>query len=384
MPDQTRREFVRLSLAGMTALVRPRAQPADPFAGGVMAGTRPLFGRGAPVNPLGTLIGTGLDGRLLTDLSTLDPGSLITSNEQFYVRTSYPDLLDASQPWTLTLGGLVRRQVTLNYEDLARVVEPMGTHLLECAGNNNPRDFGLMSAARWAGVPMARVLDRAEPAGKNVRIRVSGFDAHSRPSRTSIPGASWIFRTEALDRFGAFLATEMNGVALPRDHGFPLRLVVPRWYGCACIKWVNAVEFVPDDAPATPQMQEFAARTFQTGRPERARDFMPAVIDHAAMPVRVEKWIVNGRVLYRVVGIVWGGAEPTDALAIRFKPDEPYVRVHFCPTPESTTTWSLWWHAWRPHSRGRYDIVLKIDDPKIQSRRLDVYYYARAVDIEEV
>jgi hypothetical protein len=85
-----------------------------------------------------------------------------------------------------------------------------------------------------------------------------------------------------------------------------------------------------------------------------------------------------------VVGILWGGAEPTDALAIRFKTGEPFVRVHACPKPASTTTWSLWWHAWRPPSRGRYDIVLKIDDPKIRSTRLDVYYYGRSVEIDEI
>jgi DMSO/TMAO reductase YedYZ molybdopterin-dependent catalytic subunit len=370
-------------MAPIATLGRSLSQAADPFAGGVMAGTRPLFGRGAQVNALGTLIGAGLDARLLTDLSTLTPDGLITSNERFYVRTACPDLLDPSQPWRLTIGGLVRAPVQLRLDDLAKDIAPMGTHLMECAGNTNPANFGLMSAARWAGVPLARVLDRAEPIG-NPRILISGFDRHSGLSRTSVPGASWIFSREELDRFGAFLATAMNGTPLPRDHGFPLRLVVPRWYGCACIKWVDAIALVADDAPATPHMEEFAARTHQNGRPGLAREYLPAVMDHAAMPVRVEHWRVNGRALYRVVGILWGGDTPTDALAIRFNPEQPFVRVHECPKPTSTTTWSLWWHAWRPSSRGRYDIVLKIDDPKIRSRRLDVYYYTRSVDIDEI
>jgi hypothetical protein len=44
----------------------------------------------------------------------------------------------------------------------------------------------------------------------------------------------------------------------------------------------------------------------------------------------------------------------------------------------------LWWHAWRPPSRGRYDFALTIQDPTIRTRRLDIYYYARSVEIEEV
>jgi DMSO/TMAO reductase YedYZ molybdopterin-dependent catalytic subunit len=146
-----------------------------------------------------------------------------------------------------------------------------------------------MSAADWCGVPIARVLERAQPIAAHALVLISGFDGHSRPSRTSTPGASWICHEDDLERYGAFLATEMNGVALPKDHGFPLRLMVPRWYGCASIKWVNAIELVPDDVAATSQMQEFASRTFQDGRPERARDYTPAVLDHAAMPIRIEK-----------------------------------------------------------------------------------------------
>src|SRR5512138_1296745 len=57
--------------------------------------------------PFGVAEGEGLGGRLYTDLSRLDAARLITANEEFYVRTRYPDLLDPSAPWSLTLGGLV-------------------------------------------------------------------------------------------------------------------------------------------------------------------------------------------------------------------------------------------------------------------------------------
>jgi hypothetical protein len=70
------------------------------------------------------------------------------------------------------------------------------------------------------------------------------------------------------------------------------------------------------------------------------------------MPIRLEKWVVKGRVLYKVVGILWGGRTPTNALAIRFKSGDPYVPVDPFPLPKNTTTWTLWSHAWRPLSRG--------------------------------
>ena len=61
----------------------------------------------------------------------------------------------------------------------------------------------------------------------------------------------------------AFLATGMNGAPLGPDHGFPLRLVVPGWYGCTAIKWVNEIALLDDTAPATDQMREYAGRTHQ-------------------------------------------------------------------------------------------------------------------------
>jgi DMSO/TMAO reductase YedYZ molybdopterin-dependent catalytic subunit len=182
----------------------------------------------------------------------------------------------------------------------------------------------------------------------------------------------------------------MNGAPLPRDHGFPLRLIVPGWYGCTCIKWVDRIEIVADDSPATTQMQEFAARTHQDiavlrqNDPPLARDFIPAVIDTAAMPVRVEKWIANGGIEYRISGIIWGGATPTNALAIRFKAGEPWVKVDNCPLPASTLTWSAWTHTWRPTAPGRYQIVCKVTDPAIRTRRLDLFFYVREIVIDEI
>jgi DMSO/TMAO reductase YedYZ molybdopterin-dependent catalytic subunit len=197
-----------------------------------------------------------------------------------------------------------------------------------------------------------------------------------------VPGASWIFSRDDLAR--ALLATHMNGAPLPRDHGAPVRLIVPGWYGCACIKWVNRIDLVADEEAATGQMKEFATRTHQNGTPSFAREYVPAIIDTAAMPVRVEKWNAGGRVTYRVIGILWGGSKPTNRLSIRFRSNLTWTRVEDCPLPRSTDAWSIWTHTWQPSDPGRYDIVLRVDDRSIRTRRLDVFFYARSVQIDEV
>jgi DMSO/TMAO reductase YedYZ molybdopterin-dependent catalytic subunit len=377
---RTRREFLAASLAATPMASALRVFAQEPR--GRLLGTVPLGGRGAGNAPLETLIGSGLDARLVTDLSRLTPDTLITPNERFFIRTSTPRAVP-NGPWQIRVagGGQPPRRVAL--ESLRDLVRPAGTHLLECSGNRDPANYGLMSAARWDGIPVKALLDRWGLPARTGRILIAGLD-DTAVSRTSTAGASWIFTRDELDRAGAFFATAMNGVPLPPDHGFPVRLVMPGWYGCACIKWVNAVELVAEDAPATPQMREFAARTHQNGVPRLAREFMPATIDHAAMPVRVEKRLDEGRLIYRIVGVLWGGSRPTNALAIRFRPDQRFVRVDDCPLPESTTTWSLWSHTWRPDAPGRYQIVLRIDDSGVRTRRLDLYFYTREVEIDDV
>jgi DMSO/TMAO reductase YedYZ molybdopterin-dependent catalytic subunit len=241
-----------------------------------------------------------------------------------------------------------------------------------------------MSAADWEGVPLSLLLERVRALREATRILVGGVDEIALSSRTSEPGAGWIFSRDELQSSGAFLATGMNGRPLTRHHGFPLRLVVPGWYACCCVKWVDRIGLVPDEAPATSHMREFSSRTHQAGAPGLAREFEPAVIDHAAFPVRVEKWLVSGRLTYRVVGILWGGSRPTNDLLIGFRSDEPFVPVDDCPLPRTTATWVLWTHEWRPKEPGVYQIVLRLGDPAIRTRRLDRFYYARDVDIHEV
>lgn len=396
MSDWSRRDLFRAALATgsavmlgtvrLEALRQDAVECADPLAGGRRTGTVPFAGEsGNP--PFHVLLGSGLDARLYTDLSELTPGTLVTPNSRFFVRTGWPDRLEFSgreAAWAIRVAGLVRQPGTLSLADLAPLVEPAGPFLMECAGNNNPENFGLMSAAAWAGAPLVKVLEKIAPLPGATRVKISGFDDHSRMSRSSTPGASWVFTIEELVSAGALLATKMNGAPLPHDHGWPVRLVVPRWYGCACIKWVDELTLVDDTAPATPQMKEFAARTFQDGAPDLARDYTPAAMDLSALPIRIEKWRLDGRLAYRVVGLVWGGTGRARELRIRFNHTEPYVPVDVCPPPETTLTWTLWSHVWRPAATGRYQIVLQAGDPAIESRRLDLYFYTRQVWIDEV
>jgi DMSO/TMAO reductase YedYZ molybdopterin-dependent catalytic subunit len=327
--------------------------------------------------------GAEMDGRLYTDLSSLTVENIVTPANKFYIRTRASELLPGAESWKIRTDGVGKSVTPLALPKLKSNARPMGIHLMECAGNPRIAHFGMISVAKWSGVPIADVLNKLGPMPDAKRILISGFDRYSSKSTTSIPGASWIFTVEQLKTAGAFLATEMNDAPLTRDHGAPVRLVVPGWYGCTCIKWVDQISVVSDAAEATSQMQEYAGRTHQKGMPSLVKDFAPALIDFAAMPVRVEKWKDGEKLHYRVVGISWGGTRPASNLKIRFNPEEEFVPVTRY-APRGSGSWSLWEHTWSPTKAGIYNVRLATDDAGVPARRLESGYYVRAVEITEV
>lgn len=387
----TRRELLKASivsggllLSGFSKILWPapaQAHSNDGFAGGRQVGTVEFVHEGQV--QMDFPLGAELDGRLFTDLSQLTSRDQITPTERFYLRTRASKLLPQAKSWSIKVEGLAAESSSITIEDLKREQKPMGVHVMECAGNLGFARFGMISAARWGGVALTSLLADAKVKAQTTRIMISGFDEYETESASSVPGASWIFSREELQAAGAFLATEMNGQALSVDHGAPVRLVVPGWYGCTCIKWVDTITLVADNAEATSQMKEYAARTHQRGVPALASEYQAAIIDQAAMPIRVEKWLVSGKIKYRVMGIAWGGSRPVKVLQIRFNPEEDFVPVDQFE-PLHNDPWTRWSHAWSPSGPGTYTIRLAVKEPQIRARRLDSGYYVRSVEITEV
>lgn len=390
----TRRQMLgTLAAAGTAVLAEPsevlaRMAANVPCAGpaGELLGTLPLFrNRVLPPHFGVKYDGVGLDTRLDTDLSLLEPNKLITPNDLAYIRTEIPAAAaNHKGPWTIETSGLLATPAVLHLDDFTALSKKMGPHLFECSGNGSNRDFGLMSVAEWEGIPLTEIVARLKPSTDATAVLVSGYDHIGQNSQRSIVGASWVFPLADLDSLGAFLAITMNGEPVPADHGKPVRLAVPGWYGCSWIKWVNEIRLVGHDEPATSQMVEFANRTYQTAPHKYARDYAPIEIQTAATPVRVEKRKAPTGLEYRIVGIVWGGKKVVNRLAISFGNDQPYTPFEICPAPKTHTMWQLWEYRWTPAAPGTYTINMKVPDASVPQRRLDSGYYMRQVKIEEI
>jgi DMSO/TMAO reductase YedYZ molybdopterin-dependent catalytic subunit len=179
-------------------------------------------------------------------------GGVVMPNARFYVRNHFQaPTIDAST-WRLEVAGLVERPLALSLRELSRMPSEARVVTLECAGNgrhslNPPVEgeawrLGAVSTAEWTGVPLAEVLDRASilPGAREVVFR--GADRGTMEGR---PGPVHFERSLPLDtarESQAVLAYAMNGEALPVQHGYPVRLVVPSWYGVASVKWLTTIE----------------------------------------------------------------------------------------------------------------------------------------------
>jgi DMSO/TMAO reductase YedYZ molybdopterin-dependent catalytic subunit len=154
--------------------------------------------------------------------------------------------------WRLTIGGLVSKSLSLSLRDLKNRPSRTIAVTLECAGNGRARFIPrrvsqpwiseAIGTAEWKGVPLVDILKEAGLRDEVVEIVFTGLDRGVEGGEEQYYQRS-LTRNEAT-REEVLLAYEMNGEPLPPQHGFPLRLVVPGWYGMTNVKWLDRIEAV--------------------------------------------------------------------------------------------------------------------------------------------
>src|SRR3954451_15657524 len=168
------------------------------------------------------------------------------------VHFDVPDVDAATH--TLTVDGLVRGPLTLSMEELRARPAVTLPVVMECAGSGRahlaPRPVSepwheeAVGCAEWTGTPLRGLLEEAGVLDDAVEILFTGCDRGlhqgvQQDSQRTLPVAEPI-------RDDVLLAYAMNGQPLPPPHGFPLRLVVPEWYGMASVKWLRSITAIAE------------------------------------------------------------------------------------------------------------------------------------------
>ena len=177
----------------------------------------------------------------------------ITPPGLHYLLTHYDVPVVEPQEFRLTVDGHVRRSLCLKLDELRSRPEVSTTVTLECAGNGRallmPRPVSqpwlneAVGTSVWTGTPLAPLLREAGLMEDAVDVVFTGAD-HGVERGVEQDYQRSLAVPEAL-RDEVLLAYEMNDAALPPQHGYPLRLIVPGWYGMAHVKWLTHIEVVP-------------------------------------------------------------------------------------------------------------------------------------------
>ncbi|WP_425231043.1 molybdopterin-dependent oxidoreductase [Sphingomonas sp.] len=176
---------------------------------------------------------------------------VFTPNDQFFVRWHWADIPTAVDPtrFALRLTGHVARPQAIGLAELLRMPRIEYAAVNQCSGNSrslfSPRvpgaqwGHGAMGNARWTGVPLRLLLDRAGVRPGAVQVRFGGLD------RPLVAGAPDFLKSLDLDhaRDGeVMVAFQQNGEQLPLLNGFPLRLIVPGWFSTYWVKALDSIE----------------------------------------------------------------------------------------------------------------------------------------------
>src|SRR5215211_1598303 len=229
--------------------------------------------------------------------------------------------------WRLRVEGHVAHPLSLSLAQLRERPAREVTVTMECAGNGRARMDGrpasqpwiqeAVGTARWRGVPLRAVLEEAQSLAGAREVVFTGLD-HGTEGKVQVaePFARSLPLAEAL-RDEVVLAYELNGQELPPQHGFPLRLVVPGWYGMTNVKWLTAVTV--RDTPFAGYQQSYAYRLRreedEEGRPltrmQPRAVMIPPGTPH--FPSR-ERTLSQGT--HTIEGRAWSGWAPVAAVEV--------------------------------------------------------------------
>jgi DMSO/TMAO reductase YedYZ molybdopterin-dependent catalytic subunit len=298
-----------------------------------------------------TLLGSGFASLLAAqkpelssfDLSLIDDS--VTPNELFFVREHFPVPAVSSAGWKLSITGAVAKPFHLPYEEIPAQARRILPVTLECA--ENPVGGGMISHAEWTGLSLGSLLDRAGANPDAGYVRLSGADGFSR----TIPVAKALHAD-------TLVVYAMNGEKLPLSHGFPLRALIPGWYGMDSVKWLHQVEVLRDKGresqPGYTRLNRSLLLGVQPAGPITAMNVKSAF----SRPVD-DAILVSRR--FTIRGAAWAGENRVRQVEVSTDGGKSWQRAQLDEAAPSYS-WALWAFEWKIPGPGQYRLSVRAAD----------------------
>ena len=260
-------------------------------------------------------------------------------------------VVDAEE-WRLTVSG--GRELTFGLDELRARPTVDVTATMECAGNGrarlDPRPVSqpwLLEAvgnARWTGIPLRPLLQEAGIPETTVEVLFTGLDRGVEAEEEQRFQRSLALQ-DAL-RGDVILAYEMNGAPLPPQHGFPLRLLVPGWYGMTNVKWLDRIELLDAAFGGYQQAWAYHLRQAEDEQGEPLQWMRPRSL---LVPPGIPEFMTRERLLPAggclVEGRAWSGLAPVAGVQVSDDGGETWGDAELEPE-EGRWAWRGWSFHW--------------------------------------
>ena len=290
----------------------------------------------------------------------------VTPTDLFYVRCNFaiPDI-DTGK-WRLTVDGAVEESLVVSMEELHQLPQRTIVVTLECAGNGRkqmrpvpkgtPWDLGAVSTASFTGVSLRDLLKRVQLADDVCEVLFRGADGGELDDGRTISFERSLPLDAALQP-DVLLAWAMNDEPLTREHGAPLRVVVPGWYGMASVKWLTAIHLLTEPFEGYFQTERYVYRQKQ-GTPDgtpvtkaRVRSIIASPNDGAELPIAPVE----------IKGTAWSGHGPVTRVEVSTDGGTSWTDADL-GTPASEYAAAPWRYEWLPSASGTYRLLSRATD----------------------
>jgi DMSO/TMAO reductase YedYZ molybdopterin-dependent catalytic subunit len=287
-------------------------------------------------------------------------------------------VVDAAS-WRLAVEGEVERTLALSLDELRALSSSEVVATMECAGNgrvglaphvdSQPWLHEAVGTGAWRGVRLRDVLDQAGVRDGAVEVVFTGLDRGLEEEveqnyQRSLP-LSEAVREEVL------LAYELNGVPLPPQHGFPLRLLVPGWYGMTSVKWLARIDVVDRPFEGFQMAKRYRLQRDEDDEGEPLTRMAPRAL---AVPPGVpdfhsrERFLEAGPCVLR--GRAWSGLARVASVEVSVDGGETWQAAHVEHDVESPWAWSAWRYEWDA-PLGRHELCVRARDEAGNEQPLD-------------
>ena len=305
--------------------------------------------------------------RMAQDLRELT--SWLTPTEDFFSIGHYgtPEV-DASA-YRLQVTGLVERPITLTLDELKARPKVEPTTVFECSGNSRGLVHGMVGNATWAGAALIPLLAEVRPTADSREVYFWGADTGTEEIRGQEYEQNFArsMSLEHVNELGPILAYEMNGEPLPVAHGFPVRLIVPGWYGIAQVKWLERIELGVDRL-----MTRFMAKDYVTlmGREENGRtEWLETSVTHQRVKSVIAR-VTRAEDQFTIFGAAWSDGTPLDRVEVRV--DDGAWRAATMDRPDDPHTWTFFTFETEGLTPGEHTLVSRATDVDGRTQPVDL------------